>query len=171
MGNMEKRPTLEEVKEYFKDAKTIEGIYGNSKYEVNTVKLGVHFDKYNYRQNEDSEGRELLIWEEKAGYAKIITYKDNDMKITKFQIQELDKGNTTVRVLFPDVFEKPFSLNKWYKSKNHPLMLIYPTDETKEGHLFGYGFNNYGSFISIPKEANSNCLCNSTGKHYLKEAT
>lgn len=50
-------------------------------------------------------------------------------------------------------------------------MLIYPTHENKEGHLFGYGFNNFGDFISITKEANSNCLCNSIDKYYLVEAT
>jgi hypothetical protein len=81
----------------------------------------------------------------------------------------LDKKETTVRELFPSVFS--FELNKYYKSKTHPKMLIYPTHENKEGHLFGYGFNNFGDFISITKEANSNCLCNSIDKYYLVEAT
>ncbi len=93
-------------------------------------------------------------------------------EITKDQLKTIEAdGCGYVKEWFPDAFEKQFTLNKWYKSKNHPLMLIYPTDETKGEHLFGYGFNNYGSFISITKEANSNCLCNSTAKHYLREAT
>jgi len=100
-------------------------------------------------------------------------------EITKEQIQHLSGafGAPTSRLdeclkeWFPEAFEKPFSLNKWYKSKNHPKMLVYPTEENIEGHLYGYGFNNYGDFISITKESASNCLCNSTAKDYLKEAT
>jgi len=98
---------LEKVRIHFQDAKVIKGIYGNVEYEVDTEKLGIHFDGYNYRQNEDSEGRQLLLWEETEGYAKILTYKNNDMKLSK----EFIKANAdkTLKEVFPEIFKADYN--------------------------------------------------------------
>jgi hypothetical protein len=40
------------------------------------------------------------------------------MEITKKQIIALDKGETTVRELFPDVFKTKLEVGKWYRFKN-----------------------------------------------------
>ena len=39
------------------------------------------------------------------------------MKITKKQVKQLDKGEVTVRELFPEVFETKLKVGKWYKHK------------------------------------------------------
>lgn len=38
------------------------------------------------------------------------------MKITKKQIVQLDKGETSVRKLFPKVFETKLEVGKWYNA-------------------------------------------------------
>jgi len=59
------------------------------------------------------------------------------MKITKKQIKALDKGGTTVRELFPEVFETKLEDNTYY---------IFGTGEIQfnVNNGEGYGFNKYG---------------------------
>lgn len=56
------------------------------------------------------------------------------MKITKKQIKELDKGNVTVRELFPDVFKEKFT--GWAKDSyddNDSWMMYFKNDVLKYG--------------------------------------
>lgn len=62
------------------------------------------------------------------------------MKITKEQIVQLDKGETSVRELFPEVFETKLEVRKWYNAnyKNDKyLVLIKDTDKEKI-NTFGF---------------------------------
>lgn len=60
------------------------------------------------------------------------------MKITKKQIIALDKGETTVRELFPEVFETKLQIGKWYKSENHLICF----EEKVNDIYYYYGFYN-----------------------------
>ena len=68
-----KTPTLEEVKEHFKDAEAILTVsYGHKKsYCENTIIYNTTYNSY-YTKNGAS-----TIWNSTNGYAEIITYKNN----------------------------------------------------------------------------------------------
>jgi len=153
---IETTPTLEEVKERFKDAKKMQSPLGNTKYKINTKKLGIYFDGKNYRQNKDSEYRELLLWEEFNGYAKILTYKTPKFEITNEQVLELSekfgndnytglRSNLTshLKSVFPEVFKKELVVGKWYKCIEKGFeSLVFITDLSKKT---AYGFSHYGN--------------------------
>ena len=68
------------------------------------------------------------------------------MKITKKQVKAIDKGELTVRELFPDVF-KIKKESGWYKHHNneHKPWLMYYNFKSKEG----YGINAGCEWMSI----------------------
>ena len=70
------------------------------------------------------------------------------MKITKKQVKAIDKGELTVRELFPNVF-KVEKESGWYKHHNneHKPWLMYYNFKSKEG----YGINTCGEWRSIWK--------------------
>ena len=78
-----KTPTLEEVKEYFKNVKTIEGLYYKKDYPINTEKYGIILDDGEYRQDKDENNHQLLLWDKTLGYSKIISYKDEPIGNTE----------------------------------------------------------------------------------------
>jgi len=72
-----KTPTLEEVKEYFKNAKEIKGIYTFKIFQINTEKYGVYLElSGDFRQCKNEDGKEFLLWSKEEGYAEIVSYKD-----------------------------------------------------------------------------------------------
>lgn len=78
-----------------------------------------------------------------------IKTKNKTMKITKEQVKELDKGNTTVRALFPDVFKTKLEAGKLYKKPKFGQFLV--CFEGVYGNSFdtgkNYGFNSNGEFL------------------------
>jgi hypothetical protein len=64
------------------------------------------------------------------------------MKITKKQIKALDKGETNVRELFPEVFETKLEVGKWYVKewKDGDFDLFF-AQEIKEDKVYSY--DNY----------------------------
>ena len=63
------------------------------------------------------------------------------MKITKKQIRDLDEGKTTVRELFPDVFEEKFT--GWAKCDDDPKWMGYVIDGKIQ-----YGIDYAGNWFS-----------------------
>lgn len=134
---IETTPTLEEVKEYFKDALEIQRPVGNGVYRIDTERLGIYLDTHCYRQSIDENGSQILLWYPDYGYAKIITKKSPEYTITREQILELSKEssftNATLNKWFPEVFETVFNTG-YYKHKNgeNPKWFSYANFETKE---------------------------------------
>ena len=58
------------------------------------------------------------------------------MKITEEQIKDLDNGSTTVRELFPQVFETVLEVGEWYKQKNANVLIL------RSGEFGNFGFYN-----------------------------
>lgn len=98
------KPTLEEVKEYFKDAEIVECLFNSNKVNILTnVTTELYSGNNSYwivTTNQKGGGVEL--WNEDNGFAKIITTK-NTMKITKEFIRE--NKDKTIKEVFPDVCE------------------------------------------------------------------
>ena len=71
-----KTPTLEEIKEYFKNAKEINTPFGGINYKIDVLKYGVFYDdKYVIRQKENENFEKILLYYN-GEYSKIISYKD-----------------------------------------------------------------------------------------------
>lgn len=70
-----KTPTLEEVKEHFKNAKEIKFV-NTDPYEIDTEKYDVFFDGENYRQGTNDKEQRILLWDITEGYTEIVSYKD-----------------------------------------------------------------------------------------------
>lgn len=157
-------PTLEEVKEYFKNAKKVKCLWNKQK--VNITKKII---KEAYKNcsgdvwiviDGHTGGGVLLYNETTSEYAEILTYKEKTFSITESQIKELCHSslysNTErLKKMFPEAFESEVKLEvgKWLKHKEGALIF-------RTGQKSGYGFNHKGnyedescswSFISAPQ--------------------
>jgi hypothetical protein len=63
------------------------------------------------------------------------------MEITKKQIKQLDKGEKTVRELFPEVFEKFTGWAKTNEIYNEKYLAYF------EKNILKYGFNGIGKWL------------------------
>jgi hypothetical protein len=100
MGNI---PTLEEVREYFKNADKIQ----DHKKDVGFVELEkIKYNSGCFIQNAFKDNW-IVLYHNKKGYAKILTYKEPAYTITKEQLLELENGFTLPKLKqwFPDVFD------------------------------------------------------------------
>jgi hypothetical protein len=132
MGNM---PTLQEVKEYFKNADKVR--------DHNKDKGFVELEKIQYNgscfiQNPFQDNW-IVLYHNKKGYAKILTHKEPAYTITKEQLLELENGFTLPKLKkwFPDVFEVKLEVGKWYKWKNGKALFNYQKDGKIYGFLYG----------------------------------
>jgi len=136
-----KTPTLEEVKEYFKDAEIVECLTQKSNENISTpINKGIHFDLDSYWiEAFGIVGRYTELWNKEKGYAKIISYKEKTMKITKKFIKK--NADKTFKEVFPEVFEQKLVVGKWYKTTYCGGSLFFTTDGiTNENRVSGYGF-------------------------------
>ena len=88
-----KKPTLEEVREYFKDAKVVRN--NIQTFQINDIKNiinGLVVDS-DYFYKDEISGIKSAVWEDHTGYAKILEYKP--------------KNNTTMKHQFKLIFETP----------------------------------------------------------------
>jgi len=162
MGKMEKRPTISDVMNYYKYAKTVICLSTSKKENISkniTEEINEWDNKFWIRTETSSKGEgSVLLWSESKGYAKILTYKNNDMKyeISKEQILEVAEwGNSVdklkIRGWFPDAFETELIVGKWYKSKieGNKFKCVFNSLDSKGGQLFdGYGFDCFGNFFN-----------------------
>ncbi len=103
------KPTLEEVKAYFKNANEVKSLFGD-KFILEDLSLigfstlegadGVYYDKGKYQ-----------VYHKKKGYAKIISYKDEPLTVSKQFILDLHNEviwpsvKTKIEKEFPQLFE------------------------------------------------------------------
>ena len=69
------------------------------------------------------------------------------MKITKKQIIALDNGETTVRELFPQVFQVKLEVGKWYKDTRLDLLFCFQGKYSRKQDSGAYGFTKSKSWI------------------------
>src|SRR6478752_8293686 len=161
-----KRPTLEEVKEYFKDAETVECTNDSDAYYLDwSQDLEFYSDSVRilHQKDEPYSGVRTYcqLWSEDKGYAKILTYKNNDMKyeITKEQILELAEwGNSVdklkIRGWFPDAFKTELIVGKWYKSTLSNCLANIQELFNKD--FKAYGFDDLGVWVELKSDWTNN---------------
>lgn len=80
------KPTIEEVKEHFKDARIVKALNGREVIYNTNIRKGLHYwgnGVWVDDINEEGENNSGEIWNNKQGYAKIVRYKkhkNNNMK-------------------------------------------------------------------------------------------
>ena len=98
----EKKTTLEEVKEYFKNAAEIKGLYSNDNIKIDTEKFGVIIDCDYFRQGKDDDDNEVMLYDPHKGYAKITKFK----KTTNQQNpagETLTKGKLKAKLIWNNI--------------------------------------------------------------------
>lgn len=133
---IETKPTLEEVKEYFKNAEIVKEIcYKEIEFKVDLDNIYLS-DFGNYVQRNSN----LYLWSE-AGYAKILTYKEQKFEITKETILKYQMKDE-----FPEAFKANLEVGKWMKT---PVGGLYcPKEKQKDGFMC-YGFTPAGRYEEI----------------------
>jgi len=141
---MEKKPSLSEVIAHFDGAQTILSIFGT---EGNYNSRKVFFDSSAFFTSEEESGKSLALWREEYGYAKILTYKNSNMKLSK----EFIKANAdkTLKEVFPEICVTVLEVGKWYKSQKGAIVFCEETDFKEL--IYGYGFTLYGYWCDSDK--------------------
>jgi len=106
MGNI---PTLQEVREYFKNAGIVKCLINGNETDISiNIIREIHCDLGCFWVTiEGHKGHHVQLWDENKGYAKILTYKQPTYTITKEQLLELENGFTLPKLKkwFSDVFD------------------------------------------------------------------
>lgn len=153
-------PTLEEVKEYFKNAEWVECMFDKKPYNITEGEIVCdNLNRYEALFMDNSYCR----LQKNGEYAKILTYKKScgietepEYVITKEQIIELSNINTSRSILkewFPEAFkedevELPKDFTGWCKTNRvgDELWLTY----FESGEL-KYGFDSEGDWFMPPR--------------------
>jgi hypothetical protein len=163
---IETTPTIEEVKEYFKDADTIKCISDEKEYIINLesnmdfIMNNICFDKLKIKNSYHVD--DCVVWNKFEGYAKIITYKKPIKKtytITEDLIKEIASNGISCHFLmtenYPEVFDEekaelPKNHTGWCKidSKLNEKWLCYFLNG-----ILKYGFDSYGEWF-VPNTKN-----------------
>lgn len=88
-----KTPTLQEVKKHFENAETVKCLYNGKQYNISgNIKKNIHLFNEQYWIDLKSSNKagliDVLLWNNKKGYAKIISYKK---PIRTNKLTELEK--------------------------------------------------------------------------------
>lgn len=132
-----KRPTLEEVYSHFKDAEIILSCYGREFKNNNNFREGLRQQDYSYYAEDGTHE----IWNPCKGYAKILTYKNNDMKITK----EFIKANAdkTLKEVFPEVCVQSLEKMNWLTKDYDSPWIVYVDSQNNI-----YGIDTEGNWFN-----------------------
>jgi len=119
-----KTPTLEEIKEHFKNAKEIKGIYTFKIIQINTEKYDVYLDQSgDFRQCKNEDGKEFLLWSRNEGYTEIISYKDPNDKHVQSVINKFAHRSEVGFAKYGTTLErKDLNLTEWLNHLQEELM-------------------------------------------------
>lgn len=141
-----KKPSLEEVREYFKDVKEVIPVGDTKKVNI-TKKITKNIHEWYGHFWVDLDysvykGISVLLWDADSDeYAKILTYKEPKEEtffISREQLHSIESGNTKPSYLFPEAFE--IELNKWYKwiGINPTIGFVIRKSKHTDCYVFGY---------------------------------
>lgn len=158
------KPTLEEVKEYFKNAETVECAQEKVVLDITkNITEDVHFWYGSYWisffENYYEEGS-VLLWSNDDGYAKILTYKKPEVKKEKTFViteaflkaicQEIELNQSSainrIKEKLPQAFKEEkkevvLEVGKWYKNPNVGSLALCKEIIYNES-FYGYGFGS-----------------------------
>lgn len=138
-------PTLEEVKEYFKDAALILDKYSNQQRDISDFDLSkVYYGTMSATGEDvyckDKNGfREFRLYDDYHGFSEILTTKQKTYTLTEDQLRSLT--DPAVKKMFPEVFpETVLEVGKFYKAIDlqsgclgFPGVGIFTEEEIKSG--------------------------------------
>lgn len=144
-----KTPTIEEVKEYFKDAKEVrcDSYVYKGIYEI--IENTIRYDKgtKSYFCDTTNKISDVLLWDfETKQYTEIISYKTKTYTVDETFIKEAyqsacDTWKAKIKDKFPDAFKTELEVGKWYKYKDSGVHLVCFTSVQESE---GYGFDLSG---------------------------
>lgn len=174
-----KTPTLEEVKKMYSNVKEVRCLFDKEIYNISEWERYFNNGNKSYwvEISRIDQPQAKLYDFETNKFAEIISYKSNPnidlSKLTTELITELCKDEKIREVMINNgVVKNELEVNRWYKSKTHKEMLIYPTIKDQSTNaLYGYGFSTDGFFEYYDKDTSNYCLCNDVASEYLYLAT
>lgn len=106
-----KKITLKQVKEYFKNAKKVECEFKKAKYDLTKIQIVNDIHKYSGSfcidfMLDGCVRTIFLFWDGTNKFAKIISYKEPKLKSTKEQVKQCYENKEVLNELFPDVFDR-----------------------------------------------------------------
>lgn len=131
---------IEEVKDYFKNAKAVICLNDNKIYNLNKKLIdSTHEDLNSFWMSFNDITIEVWC---NGYFAEIVdpVYTISEETILKYQMEDE----------FPELFEPKIEVGKWYKG--HENLLVYVTDFKDLGNINGYGFNTDGDWEDSRKE-------------------
>lgn len=139
------KPTLQEVKEYFKNANDVKSLENNEIFEIDFESLNENINKGcdNYWCQSINESLVLLWSYSQKKYAEIISYKEPLYQLTAKEIKHAYENPQYLKDTFKECFETELEVGKWYKS-DYPLLLFIT--EIRHHELVAYGFNAKGEY-------------------------
>ena len=145
------KPTLEEVKAYFKNAKDVKNNWDETIFKITEIVQGNAYNTFMNKSTSDT------VWDSKKGYAEIISYKDEPLTVSKEFILEAHKSacSTWKRKLeeqFPSVFVKDeLEVGKWYKNGDagysNSIACVFEVSKEDKDAFSGYGFGRNGKWV------------------------
>jgi len=147
------KPTIEEVKQYFKNAKEVRCVSDKKVYDITK---NITKDIYQFLNSFwiDKDNKDILLYgygyNDKKEYAEIISYKEETLPIKKSVLLQLAENNSfsesIIKKEFPQLFESELEVGKWYKSNKKYFKSIIFITEIKQcqGYrkVFYYGIVN-----------------------------
>jgi len=132
------KPTLQEVKEYFKNAKEVKSTFGKTFNYLKSKNLhlwnGAYFVSY---KNED-----YCIWDKWTGFSEIISYKEPLYQLTAREVVHAYENPQWLKDNFKECFESDLEVNKWYKYSDRIGFIVYIEKVLSNTLIKGYGISN-----------------------------
>jgi len=130
------KPTLQDVKEYFKNAKEVKNLFDGRAVNFTEVVYGYCPDTYMNKKGGTT------LWCNERGYAEIISYKEPLYQLTAKEVVHAYENPQYLKDTFKECFETELEVGKWYKNPNRKAIMYFET--IKNNTCFGYGFDNSG---------------------------
>lgn len=154
-----KTPTLEEVKEYFKNAKEVRCLWDGKIYNISSWKLYKDECGFRYAENKKAENERfcgVFGINDYAKFAEIISYKDTYTVSKDFILEAHESAcstfQTKIENQFPELFPKvELEVGKWYVAYWCDIKYIVCI-ESIDIHINTNGFNitESGRYTDLP---------------------
>jgi hypothetical protein len=135
------KPSLKEVKAYFKNAKEVKSTLFGEVFEIDHTKEFSETEHGVYCYPIVGKANKEIYLKTKNLYAEIISYKDT-FTITKEQIIEASNDGSKLKEWFPSVFE--IELNRYYKWKGFRPTIGFVDRKTSLSDCYGFSHTIQG---------------------------
>lgn len=140
------KDTLQEVKEYFKNAKEVKC----NEYKDHGKVYEIDFETIRYIKEKSTQVICNSIKNDTAyvslynrdKYSEIISYKEPLYQLTAKEVVHAYENPQYLKDTFKECFETELEVGRWYKNPNRKAIMYFET--ITNNTCFGYGFDNSG---------------------------